>query len=364
MATKRDELAASMKADAKNTNNGVDTDKKGFVLESEEEYLQVLDEAKKLMYDESIPEEVKQHYMKFVNQAAQEIKKGNGHVDINSAEVRKSYLGLRKFVKYKEKAPITTRRGFFDENSPLLGVNAKAHKEVVELCQGNGLCEVFERNLCKESDAYYHMIPAEDREAAERIGEEMLNEELAKYGLKKEDVFAEPSDTVPNTTFCHSGIIKGEDWHLRVYLDETEYNGEYKGQYCPLGVIALSELDIVKQTMPGVDEKEFQKERGSRLAATIDMIVRQDEIYKRIHGIDMAQVVDYPIDINFGMEASLGQLANEFRKIKEKYGYDSYDEVLLTREGRDYMFVHGDSFRSNIPDEVFRSKVDDPFKAR
>ncbi|MBP5698057.1 MAG: hypothetical protein J6W96_00840 [Alphaproteobacteria bacterium] len=309
-----------------------------FVLKSKKEYFRVLIKAKKLMYDEAIPKNVKQHYMKFVNQAIQKIKRGWGLVDINNAMVRKSYLGLKKFVKYKKKAPTTTERGSFDENSPLLAVDAEAHKKLVNIYKNKREYQIFEKELYQENRGYYHMIPKKDRAAAKKIGEEMLNEELAKYGLKLEELFAEPDSNFQNATYCCNIDNENNDWNLQVILDKNQLNGEDEGQYCPLGVVALHELGHIKQTMPGISKAEFETKIGVELAPTIDLIVRQDEIYKRIHGIDMAQMVNYPQNLVLdGREVSLGAFANRFRQIKERYGYDSYEDVLLTKEAQSYI---------------------------
>ena len=90
--------------------------------------------------------------------------------------------------------------------------------------------------------------------------------------------------------------------------------------------------------MRKISEQEFNNTKFAELAPTIDLIVRQDEIYKQIHNIPLNQKVAYPHSVLIaGNSVEIGEIANTFRQIKQKYNFDNFEQVLLTKDAEVYV---------------------------
>lgn len=298
-----------------------------FQPESVQHFLDVLNEAKVVFNKTLLTRETNSYYSKIFSN----IQPSND-IDLKDSNMLKSFLAFKKLIKYKDKVSIKQKPGHFNEISPFLGEYAQYHTQL----ENKSVFSALEDALY-ESDARFNMIPKEDREKAESLGYDMLCNELTKYNTTPEEVFGPPSDFFQSVTTCCDIDNPWNDWNLQVNLDKqlSQINGK---EYAPLGVIALHELGHVRQTMPGKPEQEFNNTELKELAPTIDLIVRQDEIYKQIHNTPLNQKVAYPHSVLIaGNSIEIGEIANTFRQIKQKYNFDNFEQVLLTKDAEVYV---------------------------
>ena len=303
-------------------------------------FLDTCKEATKVLANTSLSNEVKSYYSQVFNQITSQKK-----IDLENPKTLKAYLSLKKLVKYKDKISLDTTPGRFDEKSPFVGEYATFHRQLTK--ENLPAWSTFSDAIYKPEVTFY-MIPQKDRQKADLLGDKMLQDELKKYGTTPERTFSKPTDDWRNVTTCCDIDNEWNNWNLQISLD-TGLSKETGEKYAPLGVIALHELGHVRQYMPGGSKQEFESRRTktfAEIAPTIDLIVRQDEIYKKIHNIPLEQEVKYPKSVTIaGKSHSIGQIANHFRQIKEKYGFDNFEQVLLTNEAKNYVvsLCNGDS---------------------
>jgi len=299
-----------------------------FQPKSLQDFVDVMNEAKAVFDKVHLSEEVNSYYKKRFSDI-----QSLDTIDLKDSSVLKSFLAFKKLIKYKDEVSIEKKADFFDETSPFLGEYSQYHEQL----KNKSFYLVLEDALYRPEITFY-MIPQEDREKANALGDEMLRSELAKYNTTPEEIFSEPVDYFKSVTNCCDIDNPYNDWSLQICLDnqKSQIEGE---EYAPLGVVALHELGHVRQTMPGLSEHEFNKKGTlAELAPTIDLIVRQDEIYKKIHNIPLEQKVAYPKQVLIADNPfEIGEIANTFRQIKQKYNFDNFEQVLLTKDAEEYV---------------------------
>ena len=274
--------------------------------------------------------EVKYYYSKILNEANKQKE-----IDATNPQTRKHYLALKKLVKHKGNVSINILPGYFDEKSPFLGEHSQFYIKLEENNSPN--LENFTKSIYTNanSNARFFMIPKEDKEQADALADEMLKKELDKYNTTSEAIF-DPPLFANNVTYCYDSDTRYDDWKLRMIL-----NREIPEGYCPFAIIKLHELGHVRQMIPGISNKLLQKRKFVELAPTIDLIVRQDEIYKTLHNIPLKEEISYPKKIIFNNSAiNLGEIANTFRKIKATHNFDNFEQVMLTPEVEAYIKSH------------------------
>lgn len=317
-------------------------------------FLDTCKKAKEVLANTSLVDEVKSYYSQVFDQIASQEK-----IDLENPKTLKTYLALKKLLKYKDKVSLNTTPGRFDEKSPFVGEYAPFHKQLME--ENLAAWSIFSNAIYKPEVTFY-LIPQEDRQKADLLGDKMLRDELKKYGTSPEEVFSKPTDCFRSVTNCCDIDNEWNNWELQITLD-TQLSQNTGEQYAPLGVIALHELGHVRQCMPGVSKKEFDSQQTktfAEIAPTVDLIVRQDEIYKKIHDIPLEQEVKYPNSVTIsGKSHSIGQIANQFRQIKEKYGFDNFEQVLLTNEAKNYVasLCNSDSISMALINKNYYAKL-------
>lgn len=293
-------------------------------------FLDIKKKAENIFESLHLPDDVKSYYNEIFLRINSE-----QDIDLKDPDILKCFLALKKLVKYKDKVSLKIKPGYFNELSPFLGEYNRFYAQL------NKTNSIALKRFCDElykADARFHMIPIEDRKKANVLADEMLKKELQKYGTNPEDTFGKPTSDYRNVVHCYDIDNDYNDWTLHVCLDGG-LSQEHGEKYAPFGIIALHELGHVRQTLPGVSEKDFENNKKfAELGPTIDLIVRQDEIYKKIHNIPIEQDVIYPncVQIN-GVMYNLGEIANRFRQIQKKYGFDNFEQTLLTTDANVYI---------------------------
>ena len=177
-------------------------------------------------------------------------------------------------------------------------------------------------------DSRFKMLNAKDALYAEKLAEQLLADKLNTYHISPQDTTFMYND-FRTAVFTYDTDNEWNDWRLQLNIALNQLDGT-NGKYCPVAVIKAHELGHIMQTMPG--DKENNVAELAELAPTIELIVMQDIIYKKMKGIPLEQEVKYPMSSKTGINN--GKIANTFRVIKEKYGFRSYEDVLLTQEAQ------------------------------
>ncbi len=241
-------------------------------------------------------------------------------IDLDDPVIRKTFLAYKKIVK-TGKLSADSRSGIYDEQSYLLGIDAKSFHKLTKTASNNV------RNFCEQiySSDVFKMINNKDAPEAEKIAEQLLKEKLEAYNIAAQD-----------TSFSYNALISAvylcdldnefNNWNLQLSINSNQFDAT-KGVYCPLAIVKAHELGHIMQIMPGA-QKDYS-ERLAELAPTLDMIDMLDKVYKKIHNIPLEEEVDYSFA---STKVDFGKIANTFRNIKKEKNLRSYEDVLLTPE--------------------------------
>ncbi len=245
-------------------------------------------------------------------------------VDLDDPLIRKSFLAFKKIVKRGGITSTSNKAGEYNETSYLLGIDAKAFHQLNQ--EANSYMKAF-CNQIYSDDSRFKMLDVKDAPQAEKIAEQLLADKLNAYHISPQDTSFQYSN-FKSAVFTNDVDNEWNDWKLQ--LDIVPNQLKAKGRYCPLAVVKAHELGHIMQKLPG--EKENYGDELVELAPTIELIVMQDIIYKKMNGIPLEQEVKYQMSSETGINNR--KIANTFRKIKEKYNLRSYEDVLLTQEAK------------------------------
>ncbi len=249
----------------------------------------------------------------------------DNEVNLDDPLIRKSFLAFKKIVKRGRITSTSNNAGKYNETSYLLGIDAKAFHQLNQ--EANSYMKAF-CNQIYSDDSRFKMLDVKDAPQAEKIAEQLLADKLNAYHISPQDTSFQYSN-FKSAVFTNDADNEWNDWGLQLYIVPNELK-ETKGRYCPLAVVKAHELGHIMQRLPG--EKENYGAELVELAPTIELIVMQDIIYKKMNGIPLEQEVKYQMSSETGINN--GKIANTFREIKEKYNLRSYEDVLLTQEAK------------------------------
>ncbi len=245
-------------------------------------------------------------------------------VNLDDPLIRKSFLAFKKIVKRGGGTSTSNKAGEYNETSYLLGIDAKAFHQLNQ--EANSYMKAF-CNQIYSDDSRFKMLDVKDAPQAEKIAEQLLADKLNAYHISPQDTSFQYSN-FKSAVFTNDVDNEWNDWKLQLDIVPNELKA--KGRYCPLAVVKAHELGHIMQKLPG--EKENYGDELVELAPTIELIVMQDIIYKKMNGIPLEQEVKYQMSSETGINN--GKIANTFREIKEKYNLRSYEDVLLTQEAK------------------------------
>ena len=242
-------------------------------------------------------------------------------VDLNDPTIRKIFLACKKITKNHTELAENSD-GTYNEQSYLLGIDAKAFYRLTQNAPIS--FHTFCKKLYDNQDRF-KMLDSKDAPQAEKLAEQLLREKLDAYNISSQD-----------TSFCYTNFKSAvytndldnewNDWNLQLHISPQQLDSA-DGKYCPTAIIKAHELGHIMQKMPGARE---EKNELAELAPTIELIVMQDIVYKKINNIPLSEEVKYPESPEAGI--NMGKIANTFRTIKEKNNLRSYEDVLLTPE--------------------------------
>ena len=246
-------------------------------------------------------------------------------INLEDPLIRKSFLAFKKIVKRGHITSSSNNAGTYNETSYLLGIDAKAFNQL------NKKANPYMKAFCKQlynDNSRFKMLDVKDALLAEKYAEQLLADKLNAYHISPQDTTFRYTDfrSVVSTNDVNN---EWNDWELNLDIASNQLDGK-DGDYCPLAIVKAHELGHIMQMMPG--DKESSGSELAELAPTIELIVMQDIIYKKIKGIPLEKEVTYPMSSETGINN--GKIANTFREIKEKYNFRSYEDVLLTQEAQ------------------------------
>ena len=319
---------------------------KGYKPRTHKEFNDVLKMAEP--YLENLPKAEQEKYETFKKKI--HLTK-EGEANLHSTDTLKAYLAFKKLLKYKGNLNLikSEKIGIHNENSPFLGEYAKSYEDFYYFVSKSGSkIQKTYRNLynaiyTSKKLERFKMLEKCDFEEAFSIGREMLDEEKKAHNISPNQKVTKETTILPDAVYGRysTNVCKiiaddnaNTDWQSIILVDKYSRMGPL---LFPRPLIKLHEIYHVKQIKPGEIEKEdnYLQELG----ATIDTIVKNDEIYKKLNNISQETIVYYrPMAQNQrGKSFNLGEFANIFRTIKTIKNLRSYEEVLITPEAIRYL---------------------------
>ena len=276
----------------------------------------------------SLSDEDRQYYDAFLDKFYDSSKVFNFNENLDA---KKAYLALSKLDKYEYD---TTRFEKYDaprinENTETLGQYSNDFNSFLKLINNDSSFKASLDNFYKQiyggQESSYVCLLSDDKEKVQVFAQQMLENEIDKYDDKLEDLYYE-SD-FRNVTYT----IDTGQWSLQVLI-----KGDVDGQdkYLPKELVILHELYHVKQMEPGTPENHDG--RYYELGATIDSIVKSDEIHKKINDMPLDAKVEYSryYITRDGTKVNIGTLANEFREIMIDNDFENWEQVFMSPEGK------------------------------
>ena len=307
---------------------------------TDEDFKSLLSESKQ--YKDGLNEEELKKYNKFLSQIK---RKPDGSIDINDIKTCKSFLYFNKLVK--SNGNIKKSRGF-DENSEILGKYADKNRELTELYDNpstpdsfRSAINMFSFNIHRDHSV---MMTPEILEQTKDLQNEMYRNFIQKHNISKEElsiirvIQKEGSSTAYES---YEDKDSGSFWKKDVVIYSNDRRKDFN---MPKSSTVMHELYHVMQAVPGGGSRNHDI---MELCASLDTLVRNDELYKKAKNIPIESEVTYDNPIKFNIEKdgevveqkeiNLGQIANKFREMMQKNNFSSYEEAVMSPEGRAFL---------------------------
>ena len=282
-------------------------------------------------HSEQLSESDRKYYESFIEKSQRTATTTSFDKNIDA---KKAFLALKKLDKYgydTSKIPKEDKK--INENNELLGVYSNDYTEMRKMIDSDieykTAMDNFYQQIYDEEKIAHVCLVSDDKDSIHKLAAEMLKQDTSNYNSKAEDLYQKCSDFRSVTYIC-STDNEWNNWNLEVLIDGDL---EKKGCYLPEELVIMHELYHVKQSNPG--KPEDYDDPYVELGATLDSLVRSDEIHKKINSIPINEEVEYPFDFTTpqGKKVNLGTLANKFREIKQNNNFDNWEQVFMSPEG-------------------------------
>ncbi|MCM1323850.1 MAG: hypothetical protein NC218_06780 [Acetobacter sp.] len=279
------------------------------------------------------------------------IKGSTNDVDVRDFNNLKTFLYFEKMVRYKDKYAkvLGQQSGVIDERCALFGRYYQDQENLKTAVEAHSGVKKFAKALYGCDERF--VLSYNDSIQANKMSREILADWLAKQQVNDDNLWYYVKND--EYDYCNTLVVytsRGNPVRVQLGVDPTGDLGD--GCYSPVGSTLIHELMHLGQKKPSSKEKpeDNQKDDGDvkvrpsryddytmELGPTLYSLAIEDQMYKKIHGIDQDAVVDYG-DIDFGTHrVSVGKTAVWFRKMIEKYPSLSVDKVLTEPEVLEYM---------------------------
>ncbi|MCK4550757.1 MAG: hypothetical protein KAT91_02295 [Candidatus Aenigmarchaeota archaeon] len=258
---------------------------------------------------------------------------------------RKSYL--------ENKLNYLCTPGYHSILSPLVGTkldgNTALKRAMRKDTELHGVLQSFEFTIHNEK--YLNLIPLSKKEIADNLAKTLFEEYIEGYsssGININNAVRYTNDPgiISNQVSVYPYEAENTTWHLRASVQEETKKGNF---YQPRYIIAIHEVRHVEETFKGTFD--VCREMGDELMPTVLSILLTDEVFKKIHNIDLVDEVNYgeplteygiPLKLD-GREIDVGELANFYRGLYNIHG--SLDMAILSKESLTFLkelYIHAD----------------------
>lgn len=277
-------------------------------------------------------------------------KKGSmDEVDVRDFNNLKSFLYFEKVVQHRDNYSEVLERsaGVIDERCEFFGKyyqDLLALKEKISSPAGVGVRKFAEALYA--CDARF-MLSYNDSVQANEISRELLADWLEKQHIEDKNLWYYVD--VKEDDFCNALAFynrRGQNLEGVLGVDPKGDLGD--GFYSPVGSVIIHELQHLGQQKPASREKPEDNQKDDKdvvvqsvyyddytkeLGPTLYSLVIEDQIYKKIHGFQADEVMNYG-EIDLGThKVNLGETAVWFSKMMNKYGaHLSIDKMMSEPE--------------------------------
>ena len=319
--------------------------------------------AQNIQKDSAVSEQIKQQYRDACITALSKItklKKTENTIDLADYNNLHAFAFFEKMLKYKDDAELIfyQNKGWIDEQTEFFGRYYQDHLDFEKKAQNYSGVEAFAKALYANSERF--IVEAKDSVYANALSRKMYEEWRCAQGIEKEHLGAfidTDSDNYANNTVYGNkrGYLLGINLDINAKGEVETPDGL---SYLPVGLIEIHENQHIGALPPKSYEKAEHNKLISEKAEINDMqglnsnyvelgptlytLTMSDRIYKAIHKIDRDKEVDYGVNIQVADNSiALGEIANWFGKMLEKYPSESIDKVMQEKEVLEQINVWG-----------------------
>lgn len=274
------------------------------------------------------------------------VKGSKDEVDLRNFNNLKTFLYFEKVIQYKDKYShvFTKRDGIINEQNAFLGRYYQDQDCLKEKIGKHAGIQKFAKALyaCDERFVLHYS----DSVQANALSRKIFAEWLEKQDIKDKKMWYYVDCN--EYDYCNVLAItrqRGQNFEVVLGVDPKGDLGD--GFYSPIGSTLIHELQHVGQTKPSSSEKAEDNHKkdedvvvrkvyfddySKELGPTLYSLAIEDGIYKKIHGFQADDVVDYG-NIDLGThKVSIGKTAVWFGKMMKKYPHLSVDKLIAEPE--------------------------------
>jgi hypothetical protein len=221
------------------------------------------------------------------------------------------------------------KNNLIDERNELLGQYSLDYAALKEKVQQNDTGIVRFSKALYASDKKF-ILTGEDREKCNEMSLEYLDKWLKESNISAEDVvWNAPKANDETLNYFSLYANQGKKFRAKMVINPT---GELLDNlYSPVGCNIIHETQHMMQV--DFKAKSNYSDYTAELGPTLYSLMVNDEIYKKIHGIDLQEQVNYGnIYISDGNPVAIGEIANRFREVVQKHPSKSVDKIVAEPE--------------------------------
>jgi hypothetical protein len=222
---------------------------------------------------------------------------------------------LRQQLNFSQKG------GHHSFNSPVVGSRCDEYQQLRDLAGTHPALPEFQKAIY-ENDLIY-LIPQEHRAKADRLAGDIYGNYLKKYqaaGVRPDNaVEFTNSKFRAGVTYLCDVENRWNTWNMHAIVEAEGWTKN--GCYLPAAITALHEVMHIEETPSGMSKRNWDSRPLTEILPALTTIISVDAINKRIQGIPLGNEVNYGKSISWGgKQVDVGQLANFYRALVEKYG--------------------------------------------
>ncbi len=275
------------------------------------------------------------------------VKGTKDEIDISDYNNLKTFLYFEKLLQYGDdyEKVLEKDQGLINEQTEVFGRYYKDFEILDKKVQKLSGVKEFAYALYNNNDRF--MISYQDSAQANKLSKQFLEKWMKTQNITDENLWY--LTTVEEDGFANAVAY----WHRRGKNVELSLGVDSRGNvdggdFSPIGMIIIHELQHVMQKKPASAEKPEDNQKSdddvafasssydysciSELGPTLYSLALEDRLYKHIKGIDKNEILDYGT-LQFGQaQIKLGEVAVWFGKMIDKYPENSVDKLIAKDE--------------------------------